>query len=164
MPLVAKYLSQWKLLGMEVVERDGPHIVCPLNLALPRSLLRKERTTIVFLCVRLVRCFAFFSVSVGIKNILCRLTSIFLLVHFVIKPVPVTARFKARFAAARLLRLWVRTPPVVWMSVCCKCCVLSGRGLCSGLIPRSEESYRVCCVCVWSRNPKNEKAIAHVGP
>jgi hypothetical protein len=27
------------------------------------------------------------------------------------------------------------------MSVCCDCCVLSGRGLCVGLITRSEESY-----------------------
>jgi hypothetical protein len=32
------------------------------------------------------------------------------------------------------------------MSVCCECCVLSGRGLCDGLIPRPEESYRVWCV------------------
>jgi hypothetical protein len=28
------------------------------------------------------------------------------------------------------------------MFVCCKCCVLSGRGLCDGLITRPEESYR----------------------
>jgi hypothetical protein len=35
------------------------------------------------------------------------------------------------------------------MSVCCKCCVLSGRGLCDGLISRLEESYRVWCVWVW---------------
>jgi len=27
------------------------------------------------------------------------------------------------------------------MSVCCECCVLSGRGLCDGLITRAEESY-----------------------
>jgi hypothetical protein len=36
------------------------------------------------------------------------------------------------------------------MSVCCECCVLSGRGLCDGLITRPEESYRVWCVWVWS--------------
>jgi hypothetical protein len=34
------------------------------------------------------------------------------------------------------------------MSVCCECCVLSGRGLCDGLITRPEESYRVWCVSV----------------
>jgi hypothetical protein len=32
------------------------------------------------------------------------------------------------------------------MSVSCECCVLSGRGLCVGLITRLEESYRVWCV------------------
>jgi hypothetical protein len=32
------------------------------------------------------------------------------------------------------------------MSVCCEFCVLSGRGLCDGLITRPEESYRVWCV------------------
>jgi hypothetical protein len=31
-------------------------------------------------------------------------------------------------AAARLLGLCVRIPPVAWMSVSCECCVLSGRG------------------------------------
>jgi len=30
-----------------------------------------------------------------------------------------------------------------WMCVSCDCCVLSGRGLCFGLITRPEESYRV---------------------
>ena len=34
------------------------------------------------------------------------------------------------------------------MSVCCDCCVLSGRGLCDGLITRPEESYRLWCVVV----------------
>jgi len=34
------------------------------------------------------------------------------------------------------------------MSVCCKCCVLSGRRLCKGPIPQSEESYRMMCVYV----------------
>jgi hypothetical protein len=40
--------------------------------------------------------------------------------------------------------------PAGSMSVCCECCVLSGRGLCVGLITRPEESYRVWCVWVWS--------------
>ena len=34
------------------------------------------------------------------------------------------------------------------MSVCCECCVLSGRGLCDALIIRPEESYRLWCVVV----------------
>jgi len=32
------------------------------------------------------------------------------------------------------------------MFVCCECCVLTGRGLCDGLITRPEESYRLWCV------------------
>ena len=34
------------------------------------------------------------------------------------------------------------------MSVYCECCVLSGRGLCLGLITCPEVFYRVVCVCV----------------
>ena len=55
---------------------------------------------------------------------------------------------RRRSAAARLLRSWVRTPPGAWIFVCCKCCVLSGRGLCDELITRPEESYRLWCVVV----------------
>ena len=48
------------------------------------------------------------------------------------------------------------------MSVCCECCVLSGRGLCDELITRPEESYRVWCVVMcdiekqtpWMRRPR----------
>jgi len=32
--------------------------------------------------------------------------------------------------------------PAVGLDICCECCVLSGRGLCVGLITRPEESYR----------------------
>ena len=45
------------------------------------------------------------------------------------------------------------------MSVCCECCVLSGRGLCDELITRPEESYRLWRVVVcdlqtsWMRRP-----------
>jgi hypothetical protein len=48
-----------------------------------------------------------------------------------------------------LLDCWdygVRIPPEVWMFVYCQCCVLSGRGLCVGLITSPEESYRALCV------------------
>ena len=51
-----------------------------------------------------------------------------------------------RSTAARLLRSWVRIPPGSWMSVCCECCVLSGRGLYDELITRPKESYRLWCV------------------
>ena len=37
-------------------------------------------------------------------------------------------------------------PAGAWMSVSCECFVLSDRGLCVGLIPRPEESYRVLCL------------------
>ena len=60
--------------------------------------------------------------------------------------------------AARFLGLRVRIPPRTRMSVSCECCMLSGRGLCVGLITRPEKSYRVwfvwlyiyiyICVCV----------------
>jgi len=45
------------------------------------------------------------------------------------------------------------------MSVCCECCVLSGRGLCVYLITRPEEFYRLLWVVVcdletsWMRKP-----------
>ena len=55
---------------------------------------------------------------------------------------------RRRSFAARLLRLWVRIPPGTWIFVCCECCVLWGRGLCDGLIIRSEESYRMWRVVV----------------
>ena len=67
-------------------------------------------------------------------------------------------------AAARLLRLWVRIPPGVWKFVCCECCVLSGRGLCDGLITRPEESYRLWCVVVCDlETSKHQEALTHWG-
>jgi hypothetical protein len=63
------------------------------------------------------------------------------------------------FEVARLLRFWVRIP-LAGMDVCCECFVLSGRGLCDELITLLEESYRLWCGCVWSRNLVNEEALA----
>ena len=53
-----------------------------------------------------------------------------------------------RSSAVRPLRLWVRIPPGAWIFVCYECCVLSGTGLCDGLITRPEESYRMWRVVV----------------
>ena len=44
--------------------------------------------------------------------------------------------------------MWVRILPGAWMSVCCECCVLSGRSLCDEPITHPEESYRLWCVVV----------------
>jgi len=66
---------------------------------------------------------------------------------------------RRRSTATRLLRLWIRIPPETWMSVCCECCVLSGRGLCDELITRPGEAYWLwfVVVCVletsWMRRP-----------
>jgi len=56
---------------------------------------------------------------------------------------------RRRSAAARLLRSWVRIPPLeAGMFVCCECCVLSRRDLCDELITHPEESYRLWFVVV----------------
>jgi hypothetical protein len=50
------------------------------------------------------------------------------------------------------------------MFVCCKCCVLSGKGLCDELITRPEKSYRLWRVVVCDlENFKNEEAMTGVG-
>ena len=61
-------------------------------------------------------------------------------------PISVAARPKAWVCCCLILRLWVRIPPGAWMSVCCECCVLSGGGLCDGLITHPKESYRLWSV------------------
>ena len=50
------------------------------------------------------------------------------------------------------------------MSVCCECCVMSGRGLCDEVITRPEESYGLWCVVVCEiENLVNEEVMAHWG-
>jgi hypothetical protein len=60
-----------------------------------------------------------------------------------------------RSSAARLLRFCVRIPSGAWMFVSCESCVLSGRGLCDGLIIRPEESYRLWRVVVCDKETSN---------
>jgi hypothetical protein len=59
--------------------------------------------------------------------------------------------------ATRLLGLRVRFPPSLWMSVSCECCMLSSRVICDGSITRSDLSYRMWCVWVWSWNLNHEE-------
>jgi hypothetical protein len=70
-------------------------------------------------------------------------------------------RLRRRSSAARLLRFWVRIPLGAGIFFCCECCVLSGRGLCDGLITRQGESYRLLCVVVCDQETSiNEEAKA----
>jgi hypothetical protein len=50
---------------------------------------------------------------------------------------------RRRSAVARMLRLWVRI-----MDVCCKCCVLSCRGLCDELVTRPKDTDFGASLCV----------------
>jgi len=45
------------------------------------------------------------------------------------------------------------------MSVCCDCCVLSGRGLCDGLIACPEESYRLGRVVVCDQETSKTRRL-----
>jgi hypothetical protein len=58
-----------------------------------------------------------------------------------------------------LLRMWVRIPTEAWIFVCCECCVLSGRGLCDGLITRPEESYRLWSVVVCDQETSKTRKL-----
>jgi len=66
---------------------------------------------------------------------------------------------RRKSSGARLLRLWVRIPPGAWMFVCCECCVLSGRGLCDGLITRPEKSYRMWHVVVCDQETSRKRRL-----
>jgi hypothetical protein len=70
---------------------------------------------------------------------------------------------KSEFTATRLLELRVRIPPAAWISVSCECCVLSGRGLCVGMITHPEGYYRLWCVSVRSWSLDNDEALAYQG-
>jgi len=62
------------------------------------------------------------------------------------KPIPVAARSKAWVCGLSLAGILGSNPAGAWMSVSCKCCVLSGRRLCDELITRPEECYRLWCI------------------
>ena len=65
------------------------------------------------------------------------------------KPIPVASHSKTLF--------FVR-------SLYCECCVLSGKGLCVGLVTRPEESYRMSwCAWVWLWNLDNKDRVGPLG-
>ena len=69
---------------------------------------------------------------------------------------------KAQFCDLSSVEIMGSNPIGTWMSVCCECCVLSGRGRCDdhssrGVLPT------VVRRCVLSRNLMNEEALVHWG-
>ena len=58
-------------------------------------------------------------------------------------PISEAARSKAWDCGRSFPEIVGSNPSGSWLSFCCECCVLSGRGLCDGLITRPEESYRL---------------------
>ena len=67
--------------------------------------------------------------------------------YTVVMPISVAARSKARVYGRSFAGIVVSNP-AGGMDIYVECCVLSGRGLCNGLITRPEESYRLLCVLV----------------
>jgi hypothetical protein len=62
-------------------------------------------------------------------------------------PIPVATWYEA-WVCDRALAVIVGSNPArgVDVCLCCECCVMSGRGLCDGLITYPEEFYRLWCV------------------
>ena len=65
--------------------------------------------------------------------------------HYRRRPSRLPPALRRRSAACRLLKLSVRHPTGVWLSVSYECCTRTG--VCDGTIPHPGESYRGCA-CV----------------
>jgi len=77
--------------------------------------------------------------------------------------VPVAMRHKAWVCGRSPAEIVVSNPAGAWISVCCECCVLSGRSFCVGLITRPEDSYRIWYVFMCDLEClMNEKAKAGI--
>ena len=65
-------------------------------------------------------------------------------------PIPLASWSKAYVWGRLLAGTGVSNTANARVSISYECCLLSGRGLCDGPIPRPEDSYRVCmCHWVW---------------
>ena len=74
-------------------------------------------------------------------------------------PVPVAARSKALVFGLSTAEIVGSNPTAKWMFVCFEWCVLSGRGLCDGLITRPEEFYRLWCVVVCDQETSKTRRL-----
>ena len=92
--------------NIQITQRDD-FIQTVKYLFTPQFLLRKVRNTLELLDLRGNNCCR--------RSVTCRS-------HW-------PRGVRRRSAAACLLGLWVRIQPGTWMSVSCKCCMLSGGGL-----------------------------------
>jgi hypothetical protein len=77
--------------------------------------------------------------------------------------VPMAARSKAWVCGRLPAEIVGSNPTGGHGCLPCNCCLLSGRGLCDGLITRPEESYRLWCVWVWYGNLVNELDLSPLG-
>jgi len=76
--------------------------------------------------------------------------------------IPVVPQCKARVCSRSLVGI-ADSNPAGGMDVCHACCMLSGRGVCIGIIILPEGSYLVWCVWVWSWSLSSKEALAHWG-
>jgi hypothetical protein len=71
----------------------------------------------------------------------------------------VSARSKTLVCGRSLAGIAGQIPPDAWLFVSCECCMLSGRGLCDGLITRPEESYRLWRVAVCDQETSETRRL-----
>ena len=80
--------------------------------------------------------------------------------YSILNPILVVTRSKAWICCHSFAGI-ACSNPIGGTEVCLLCCTSSGRSLRHEPIARPEESYRVWCVWVWSRNINSEEDSAH---
>jgi len=68
--------------------------------------------------------------------------------NFPFVPILVAGRSEVWVCGRSLAEILGSNSARAWLSVCCKCCVESGRGVCDELITRPDKSYCLWCVVV----------------
>ena len=139
-------LSEWKNVSKKVQRKLSRFYACT-SMSFYWTVQAKDdkHTRIITLHIHFLTCFIFYSSRQNIVN--C---------NYLLCQSQWPRGLRRASTTARLQGLRIRIPPRARMSVSFECCVLSGRGLCDGLITRPEESYQSWCVLVWSRNLTEE--------